>query len=126
MLGASLLWFGWFGFNAGSALAADGIAINAAITTMLGASASVTSWTLLTWLRKARPSAVGASAAAVIGLVAITPACGFVTPMGAIAIGSLSAITTQLVLLYINNIKKSMIRQMFLPVMELLELWVQY
>lgn len=106
VLGASLLWFGWFGFNAGSALAADGIAINAAITTMLGASASVTSWTLLTWIRKARPSAVGASAAAVIGLVAITPACGFVTPMGAIAIGSLSAITTQLVLLYINNIKK--------------------
>lgn len=106
VLGASLLWFGWFGFNAGSALAADNLAINAAITTMLGASSAVISWTLFAWLRKARPSAVGASAAAVIGLVAITPACGFVTPMGAIAIGSISAIVTQVVLLHLNYFKK--------------------
>lgn len=106
VLGASLLWFGWFGFNAGSALAADNLAINAAITTMLGASSAVTSWTLFAWLRKARPSAVGASAAAVMGLVAITPACGFVTPMGAIAIGSISAIGTQVVLLHLKYFKK--------------------
>lgn len=106
VLGASLLWFGWFGFNAGSALAADNLAINAAITTMLGASSAVTSWTLFAWLRKARPSAVGASAAAVMGLVAITPACGFVTPMGAIAIGSISAIVTQVILLHLKYFKK--------------------
>lgn len=106
VLGASLLWFGWFGFNAGSALAANELAINAAITTMLGASSAVTSWTLLAWLRDSRPSAVGASAAAVIGLVAITPACGFVTPMGAIAIGSITAIITQMILLHLSNFKK--------------------
>lgn len=106
VLGASLLWFGWYGFNAGSALSADGLAINAAITTMLGASSAVTSWTLLFWLRGARPSAVGASAAAVIGLVAITPASGFVTPMGAIVIGGSTAMLTQMILLYLNRFKK--------------------
>jgi Amt family ammonium transporter len=106
ILGASLLWFGWFGFNAGSALAANELAINAAIATMLGASASVLAWTLFAWLRQAHSSAIGASAAAVIGLVAITPACGFVTPMGAILIGGIAAVITQIVLLYINLFKK--------------------
>lgn len=106
VLGASLLWFGWFGFNAGSALAADNLAIHAAITTMLGASSAVCAWTVLIWLRKSRPSAAGASAAAVIGLVSITPACGFVSPMGAIAIGSITAVITQFVLLQLGKFKK--------------------
>ncbi|MBN9230562.1 MAG: ammonium transporter [Legionella sp.] len=105
ILGASLLWFGWFGFNAGSALAANSLAVDVAINTMLGASAAVTAWTLFSWIRGARPSAVGASAAAVIGLVAITPACGFVTPMGAVGIGACTAIITQIVLLYIHHLK---------------------
>lgn len=103
VLGASLLWFGWFGFNAGSALAANELAIHAAITTMLAASSAVTLWTIFSWLRGARPSAVGASAAAVIGLVAITPASGFVTPMGAIFIGGITALITQIALLYLNH-----------------------
>lgn len=106
VLGASLLWFGWFGFNAGSALAADELAIHAAITTMLGASSSVIAWTLLIWFRRSRPSAAGASAAAVIGLVSVTPACGFVTPMGAIFIGGISAIVTQLVLVQLSKFEK--------------------
>lgn len=105
VLGASLLWFGWFGFNAGSALGANTLAIDAAITTMLAASSAVTIWTIFSWLRGARPSVLGASAAAVIGLVAITPASGFVAPMGAILIGGITALITQLVLLYLNRIK---------------------
>jgi len=105
VLGASLLWFGWFGFNAGSALAANRLAVDAAITTMLAASSAVTLWTLFSWFRGARPSAVGASAAAVIGLVAITPASGFVTPMGAICIGGIAAMLTQIALLYLNRLK---------------------
>ncbi|RAP35042.1 ammonia channel protein [Legionella quinlivanii] len=103
VLGASMLWFGWFGFNAGSASAANDLAICAAITTMLAASSAVTTWTLLLWARGKRPSAVGASAAAVIGLVAVTPASGFVTPMGAIVIGSITAIIAQFCLDFLNR-----------------------
>ncbi|KTD49717.1 Ammonia channel precursor [Legionella quinlivanii] len=106
VLGASMLWFGWFGFNAGSASAANDLAICAAITTMLAASSAVTTWTLLLWARGKRPSAVGASAAAVIGLVAVTPASGFVTPMGAIVIGSITAIIAQFCLDFLNRFEK--------------------
>jgi len=91
VLGASLLWFGWFGFNAGSALAADGLATVALVTTMLAAAAAVVTWVFLEMARTRLTSATGASIAAVVGLVAITPAAGFVSPMSAIVIGSVAA-----------------------------------
>jgi len=91
LLGAGLLWFGWFGFNAGSALGASGVAANALLTTHAGASAGVVAWLVCEIWRSGRATAVGAATGAVVGLVAITPAAGFVTPMGALAIGVLSA-----------------------------------
>jgi Amt family ammonium transporter len=91
VLGASLLWFGWFGFNAGSALAADGVAALALVTTMLAAAAAVVVWVSLEMLRSGKPTAVGSAIAAVVGLVAITPAAGFVTPLSAISIGGIAA-----------------------------------
>jgi Amt family ammonium transporter len=87
ILGASVLWFGWFGFNAGSALAADALAVNALVVTNLAAAAAAVSWMLTDWVRKGKPSAVGISVGAVCGLVAITPASGYVGPMPSIIIG---------------------------------------
>ncbi|MFA5943112.1 MAG: ammonium transporter [Candidatus Thermoplasmatota archaeon] len=87
MLGAGLLWFGWFGFNAGSALAAGGLAAVAFATTHLAAAAACLSWCGTEWLAKGKPTALGAATGLVAGLVAITPASGFVTPMAAILIG---------------------------------------
>jgi Amt family ammonium transporter len=87
ILGASILWFGWFGFNAGSALAADALAVNALVVTNLAAAAAAVSWMIADWIRKGKPSAVGISVGAVCGLVAITPASGFVGPMPSIVIG---------------------------------------
>ena len=87
VLGAAILWFGWFGFNAGSALAADGIAANAFVVTYIATAAAMLTWTLLSWVRSGKPSVVGAAAGAVAGLVAITPASGFVDTMPALAIG---------------------------------------
>jgi Amt family ammonium transporter len=91
LLGAGMLWFGWFGFNAGSALAADGIAANALVTTHSAAAAALCTWVLLEYLKGGRATAVGAATGAVVGLVAITPAAGFVTPAGALMIGALAA-----------------------------------
>jgi len=91
LLGAGLLWFGWFGFNAGSALAADGVATNAFLTTHVAAASALVTWLSLEAMRNGRATAVGAATGAVIGLVAITPAAGFVTPLSAIAIGVLAA-----------------------------------
>ncbi len=91
VLGASLLWFGWFGFNAGSSLAADGLASIAFVTTMLAAAAAVVTWVCLDMMRKGKPTATGAAIAAVVGLVAVTPAAGFVSPMSAIVIGAIAA-----------------------------------
>jgi Amt family ammonium transporter len=91
LLGAGLLWFGWFGFNGGSALAANGIAANAVLTTHTAAAAALVSWIALEYLRGGRATAVGAATGAVVGLVAITPAAGFVSPLSAIAIGALAA-----------------------------------
>ncbi|HNT64044.1 MAG TPA: ammonia channel protein, partial [Candidatus Desulfobacillus denitrificans] len=85
--GASLLWVGWFGFNAGSNLEASGAAALAVVNTLVATAAATLSWTLAEWLLKGKPSMLGSASGAVAGLVAITPACGFVGPMGAIVIG---------------------------------------
>ena len=79
VLGASLLWFGWFGFNAGSALAASGLATSAFVVTNTAAAMAALTWMTVTWAHKGTPSVLGAAAGAVAGLVAITPASGFVT-----------------------------------------------
>ena len=90
VLGAGLLWVGWFGFNGGSALAANGVAVNAVVTTNTAAAASGLVWMLLSW-RDDRPSVLGIITGAVVGLVAITPAAGYVTPLSALAIGAIAA-----------------------------------
>src|SRR5215218_9154247 len=89
VLGAGLLWFGWFGFNAGSALAANGLAANALIVTNTAAGAATITWVLASYLHKGKVSVVGAACGAVAGLVAITPASGYVTAGGALIIGLL-------------------------------------
>ncbi|MGP8154204.1 MAG: ammonium transporter [Smithella sp.] len=91
VLGAALLWFGWFGFNAGSALAADGIAANAFVTTNTATAAAGLTWALIEWWHNGAPTVLGVSTGAVAGLVAITPACGFVNPMNALFIGIIVA-----------------------------------
>jgi Amt family ammonium transporter len=92
MLGAGLLWFGWFGFNAGSALAANGLAASAFVTTNVATGAAMLGWALVDYLRHRRVTSLGAVSGAVAGLVAITPAAGFVSPLSAIAIGVLAGI----------------------------------
>ncbi len=89
MVGAALLWVGWFGFNAGSNLEANGYAALAMVNTMIATGAATLSWAFAEWFLKGKPSMLGAASGAVAGLVAITPACGFVGPMGAIIIGLL-------------------------------------
>ncbi|MEM9066158.1 MAG: ammonium transporter [Planctomycetota bacterium] len=91
VLGASLLWFGWFGFNAGSALAADGAAANALVTTNSAAAMGAIVWLAIGAIHHKRPSVIGAAVGAVAGLVGITPAAGFVSPMSALAIGALTS-----------------------------------
>lgn len=93
LLGTGLLWFGWFGFNAGSSLAANGLAASALVTTNTAAAAGLIAWLAASWIRHKRPSVIGASAGAVAGLVGITPAAGFVTPMAAIIIGLVTGLT---------------------------------
>jgi len=87
VLGAGLLWFGWFGFNAGSALAANGLAASAFIVTNVAAAMGALSWMTVSWIRHGHPSVLGAAAGAVAGLVGITPAAGYVGPAAAIVIG---------------------------------------
>lgn len=89
MLGTGLLWFGWFGFNAGSALAANGSAVAAFVNTNTAAAAAVVSWSLIEWFHKGKATVLGACSGAVAGLVAVTPAAGFITPLGAIILGLL-------------------------------------
>lgn len=90
VLGAGLLWMGWFGFNGGSALAANGLAVNALVTTNTAAAAAAVVWMFLSW-NDNKPSVLGIVTGAVVGLVAITPAAGFVTPLSAIVIGGVAA-----------------------------------
>ncbi|MBD2089363.1 ammonium transporter [Microcoleus sp. FACHB-1515] len=92
LLGAGLLWFGWFGFNAGSALAAGSLATAAFVSTNTAAGAATLTWLILETVLRGKATAVGAATAAVVGLVAITPAAGFVDPIGAILIGSIGAV----------------------------------
>jgi len=99
LLGAGLLWFGWFGFNAGSALAANGIAALAFTTTMLAPAATLMVWTLLDLIQGKKPTAVGGATAIVVGLVAVTPAAGFISPMSAIALGGIAAIPSYFALI---------------------------
>ena len=98
LLGAGLLWFGWFGFNAGSALAADEIASLAFVTTMLAPGATLVVWCFLDMIRSGRPTAVGCATAIVVGLVAVTPAAGFISPMSAILLGGIAALPSYFVM----------------------------
>lgn len=92
VMGASLLWFGWFGFNAGSALAANGLAAQAFVTTNTATAAAALSWALMEWIFAGKPTTLGAASGAVAGLVAITPACGFVDVGGSLWIGLLVSV----------------------------------
>ncbi|WP_374358829.1 ammonium transporter [Pseudoduganella danionis] len=92
MIGASLLWVGWFGFNAGSALEAGDVAALAFVNTLLATAAATMSWLFGEWIMKGKPSMLGAASGAVAGLVAITPACGFVGPMGSLIMGLLAGV----------------------------------
>ncbi|MBI4464233.1 MAG: ammonium transporter [Acidobacteria bacterium] len=90
--GAALLWFGWFGFNAGSAVSAGGLAASAFVVTHMAAAAATLSWVFAEWIHRGKPTALGAVSGCVAGLVAITPASGFVTPMAAIGIGLVAGV----------------------------------
>jgi ammonium transporter, Amt family len=96
LLGAGLLWFGWFGFNAGSALAASPIAALAFTTTLLAPAGTLVAWTFLDIARSSKPTAVGCATAIVVGLVAVTPAAGYIGPMSAIALGAIAAVPSYL------------------------------
>jgi Amt family ammonium transporter len=95
-VGACLLWVGWFGFNAGSALAAGSLASSAFVATHLGAAAAAIGWAAAEWIRNGKPSVLGAISGCVAGLVAITPASGYVTPMSALVIGLVAGIVCYL------------------------------
>ena len=88
--GAALLWFGWFGFNAGSALAANGLAVSAFVATHFASAAAALSWIIVEWLHRGKPTTLGAASGAVAGLVAITPGSGFVGPLSSIIIGAMA------------------------------------
>jgi len=100
LLGAGLLWFGWFGFNGGSALAANGTAVLALTNTMLAPAGTLVMWTLLDHFRSRQITAVGAATGIVVGLVAVTPASGFVSPMSALAIGAIAALPSYFVIIW--------------------------
>jgi Amt family ammonium transporter len=101
-IGACLLWVGWFGFNAGSALSAGTLATSAFVATHFGAAAAAIGWSLAEWIRNGKPSALGAISGCVAGLVAITPAAGFVSPMSALIIGFLAGIFCYLMVVMVK------------------------
>ncbi len=100
LLGAGVLWFGWFGFNAGSAVAANGSAALAFTATMLAPAGTLVAWTALDGIRQQKSTAVGAATAIVVGLVAVTPAAGFIGPMSAIALGAIAALPSYFALVW--------------------------
>lgn len=100
LTGAALLWFGWIGFNGGSALAVNATAVQATVNTILAPAAAIITWLALDYWRFGRATAVGAGTAMVVGLVAITPGCGFVSPLAALMIGALTAIPCQYAIHY--------------------------
>jgi Amt family ammonium transporter len=100
ILGAVLLWFGWFGFNAGSAVAANGLAVNAFVTTNTATAVAAMAWLLVSWAHGGKPSSLGFVSGAVAGLVAITPAAGYVTPMASIAIGAVAGVMCYFIMLW--------------------------
>jgi ammonium transporter, Amt family len=104
IIGAALLWFGWFGFNAGSALGANNLAVNAFITTNTAAASCALTWMFINWIDR-RPSALGMATGAVVGLVAITPASGFVSPASAIIIGAVAAVISTACIRLRNRMK---------------------
>jgi Amt family ammonium transporter len=95
-LGAGLLWFGWFGFNAGSELAVDGVTALAFVNTQVATAAALMGWIVVEWIRDGKPTLVGASSGAVAGLVAITPACGFIAPWSAVLLGLVAGVVCAL------------------------------
>jgi Amt family ammonium transporter len=96
MLGAGLLWFGWFGFNAGSEFTADSVTALAVVNTQVATAAGVLGWMFVEWIRDKKPTLVGASSGAVAGLVAITPACGFINPWSAVLLGLVAGVVCAL------------------------------
>jgi len=105
VLGAALLWFGWFGFNAGSALTAGGLASNAFVATNTAAASAAFTWMVLGWINR-RPSVLGAATGAVVGLVAITPAAGFVQPWAGIPIGATAAVLSYYIMIWRSKTNK--------------------
>jgi Amt family ammonium transporter len=103
ILGAALLWFGWFGFNAGSALTAGGLATSAFLATHMAAAVAAFSWAVLEWITRKRPTALGLISGAVAGLVAVTPASGFVTPLGAMGIGALAGLVCYVAVVLVKD-----------------------
>ncbi len=103
VLGAALLWFGWFGFNGGSALGANGIAAAAFVTTNTAAAAAALGWMIVEWMHHGKPTLLGVVSGAVAGLVAVTPAAGFVTPMAAIIIGLVSGVICYLMIAIVKG-----------------------
>ncbi len=104
VIGAALLWFGWFGFNAGSALSSGGLATSAFVVTHIAAAAASITWTFVEWIRHGKPTILGAASGAVAGLVAITPAAGFVGPISAILIGISVGIVCFIAVVILKNI----------------------
>ena len=105
VLGAALLWFGWFGFNAGSALTAGGLASSAFVATNTSAASAAFTWMILGWINR-RPSVLGAATGAVVGLVAITPAAGFVQPWAGIPIGAVASVLSYYVMIWRSKTNK--------------------
>jgi Amt family ammonium transporter len=103
MTGTGLLWFGWYGFNAGSAVAADGIAANAFVTTTLTGAVGCVTWAFIEWMTRGKASVLGFCSGAVAGLVMVTPACGFINPSGAVVLGLVAGIVPYLAVVKLKN-----------------------
>src|SRR6266550_8149515 len=103
LTGAALLWVGWFGFNAGSALAANALATSAFVATHFATAAAALGWMIAEWIRTGKPSILGAISGAVAGLVAITPASGFVTPLPAMLIGLIAGVVCYLMVSVVKS-----------------------